>query len=117
MCPVRTCGVGLWQLHANVLVHGRWGLLDASMVCREFRRAAHGRAEAESEEGPDDADDKEGSADLSGTNLPPASPTTTPSLAAQCSPCLGAHRQVCPLSRSLFVQHCSLCIASPPMYL
>ncbi|CAK0779108.1 hypothetical protein CVIRNUC_004697 [Coccomyxa viridis] len=33
---------------------------------REFRRAAHGRAEAESEEGPDDADDKEGSADLSG---------------------------------------------------
>ena len=45
------------------------------------------------------------------------SPTTTPSLAAQCSPCLGAHRQSCPLSRALFVQHCSLCIASPPMYL
>ena len=61
--------------------------LDASMLCREDRRAAHGGAEADSEEGPDDADDKEGSADLSGAYLPPAIPSTIPSLAAQCSPC------------------------------
>ena len=46
---------------------------DASMVCREDRRALHGGAEAESEEGPDDAGDKEGSADLSGAHSPSAS--------------------------------------------